>query len=130
LANTLNKIITHCRCLADHFTLHCKHFFTHLWTFYTFILQILHSVHLCHKPHISYNGFLAALMFLALRKEIAVQILQLAGLSLTEHITHCRDKNTVHSLIIIKYFHTENYLRLGQSWKGKLIMYMYVSSFW
>jgi hypothetical protein len=34
--------------MADHFALHCEHLFTHL-TFYTIVLQFLHSLHFVRK---------------------------------------------------------------------------------
>jgi hypothetical protein len=43
--------------VADHFTLHCEHLFTHLWTFYTIVLQFLHSLDFGPKSCTIYNVF-------------------------------------------------------------------------
>jgi hypothetical protein len=45
--NTLNKI-THSLQMADHFTLLCEYLFTHLWIFYTIVLQFLHPLYFDH----------------------------------------------------------------------------------
>jgi hypothetical protein len=44
LVNTLNKIITHYRWPTNHFNLLHENLVTYLWTFYTIILQFLHSL--------------------------------------------------------------------------------------
>jgi hypothetical protein len=73
--------------IADHFTLHWEHLFTYLWTFYTIILQFLHSLHFGHKSlHIIYNGMLQHSCFVTQRKQITPWILQLVGLSIAGHI--------------------------------------------
>jgi hypothetical protein len=38
--------------MADHFALHCEHLLAHLWTFYTIVLQFLHSLHSDRKPQL------------------------------------------------------------------------------
>jgi hypothetical protein len=38
--------------MADHFTLHREHLFAHLRTFYTIVLQFLHSLHFRRKPQL------------------------------------------------------------------------------
>jgi hypothetical protein len=43
--------------MADHFALHCEHLFAHFWTFYTTVLQFLHSLEFVHTPCIIHNGF-------------------------------------------------------------------------
>jgi hypothetical protein len=43
--------------MADQFTLHCEHLFAHFWTFYTIILQFLHSLQFGHKLCIIHHGF-------------------------------------------------------------------------
>jgi hypothetical protein len=80
--------------ISDHFALHREHLFTHLWTFYTIALQFLHSLYFGHKSCMTHD-ISAEFMFLAWRKQIRVQILQLAGLSITGHlITHSVELNT------------------------------------
>jgi hypothetical protein len=44
--------------MADHFDLHHKHLFAHLWTFHIIVLQFLHALHFGCKPHIIHDGFL------------------------------------------------------------------------
>jgi hypothetical protein len=62
LVNTLNKI-THYRWLVSHFVIHPEHLFTHLWTFYTTVLQFFHSLHFGCKLRIIHDGFMQHLCF-------------------------------------------------------------------
>jgi hypothetical protein len=94
LANTLNKTITHYRQLADTSLFIMNICFAHLWTFYTIVLQFLHSSHFGHKPCIIHDGFLKHSCFLVWRMQITARISQVAGLSIcrTHHNLLCRDK--------------------------------------
>jgi hypothetical protein len=47
----------HYRRPADHFVLHREHLFTHLWTFYTTALQLLHPLHFGCKQCIIHDEF-------------------------------------------------------------------------
>jgi hypothetical protein len=79
---------------SNHFALHCKHLFVHLWTFYTIVLQFLHSLQFGCKPYNS-RWISAALMFSAGRKWLTVWILQLVGLWIAGHIiTHSTETRT------------------------------------
>jgi hypothetical protein len=58
LVDTLNNIIHHSLEMAEHFALHPEHLIApHLCTFYTTVLQFLHSLHFDRKPLIIRDGF-------------------------------------------------------------------------
>jgi hypothetical protein len=61
--------------------------FAHLWTFYTTLLQFLHSLRFGRKP-LNSRRISAPLMFLASRKRIRAQISQKPGLSIAGHAGH------------------------------------------
>jgi hypothetical protein len=43
--------------MADHFTLHREHLFTHLWKFYSIVLEFLHSLYFGLKLRKIHDGF-------------------------------------------------------------------------
>jgi hypothetical protein len=94
LVNTLNKIVTHYRRPADHFALHRKHVFHHLWTFYAILLQFIHSLHFGRKPH-KFIMDISGNHGLAWRKRTTARISQLVGLPIARHIiTHSVEART------------------------------------
>jgi hypothetical protein len=72
-----------------------EYLFTHLWTFYTTVLQFLHSLHFGRKlPHITHDGFLRLSCFSMKKADnignfAAGRIINCR----THHNSLCRDKN-------------------------------------
>jgi hypothetical protein len=68
-SHIFRSMIPHYRWPADHFTLDRAHLSAHLQTFYTTVLQFVHSSHSGHKMYTHNPWWIStALMFLAWRK--------------------------------------------------------------
>jgi hypothetical protein len=61
--------------------------FSQIWTFYTIVVQFLHSLYFGRKQRIV-RQISTAFMFLAWRKRITARISQLAGLSIAGYIIY------------------------------------------
>jgi hypothetical protein len=99
--------------MTDYFPLHREHLFAHLWTFYTIVLQFLHTLHFgCKLPRINTMDFSSTHAFNMKKVDNCVNSTAGRIISCRRHNSLCRDKNKHYMTSYVMVYKAMNHVML------------------